>query len=437
MRKPPSDWLMRYASLLTLLAAYFFLTVLMNVVFVIYDDRFASSSIREFSISIFPVRTVRYWLLLFLPFLVVPPVAFCARRVFAKPMNVLTNWVPEFRAADYLVIAGACYAVVGYAMYRADAWELLKSGSDAISSVSARFELLDRLKFFERAILQSVLVFLTLYSLVRARCSLCPIWMLLFAANLILIATLLSWLNMKWPIVVLFGGIVACSALFGRYRVISSIVAGVAMICVYLLIATVVLRISHPSNQTSSSNQTSVLQTQESGVVKVVGAAISSSSRLAISGLVRMALPYPFYYRTFTDEGAVCGSIIDRIIRRENPCQPSLLIYEKMFIGDGFAGRGTAPAAFNISGYALDGWFGALIETVLAGVLIGAFMAVPATRSAMAGAVSVMGILTAYFLSQLPIEGVVIYDHGFLWWLLLVLAYGAVRHFVVDVRAPN
>jgi hypothetical protein len=98
-----------------------------------------------------------------------------------------------------------------------------------------------------------------------------------------------------------------------------------------------------------------------------------------------------------------------------------------MFKNDGFAGRGTAPAAFHITGYALDGWLGAIIETVLAAVLIGAFMAVPVNASAVSGTVVVMGILAAYFLSQLPFEGAIIYDHGMLWWLLLIIGYALAR----------
>jgi hypothetical protein len=148
---------------------------------------------------------------------------------------------------------------------------------------------------------------------------------------------------------------------------------------------------------------------------------------LTVSGLVRMALPYPFYYRTFTDEGPVCGTIMDRLALRRNACQPSLLVYERMFRNDGFAGRGTVPAAFHITGYALDGWFGAIIEAVLASVVIGAFMAMPANTNAVSGTIIVMGILSAYFFSQLPFEGAIIYDHGLLWWLLMTICYALLR----------
>jgi hypothetical protein len=446
-----SDRIARYAPLLTMLASYFFLTVLMNVVFVAYDDQSATSSIGVFLISAFPVQTAGYWILLFLPFLLLPPVAIIFQRILARPARMLAAWTPEFRLCDYLVITAVCYGIVIRGMYRADAWELLASASDAISSVWARFELLDRLQFFEQAILQSVLVFLTLYSLVYALRWRKLTWLSLFAVNLIAMTVLLVSLNMKWPVVVLYGGIVACVGLYGQHRVIYATIAAVAMVCVYLLVAAMVLRIPQTSRPGPSPSPAIVLEKNvpteknaagrksaaagkaiaEQGAVaveKLVRAAVSSSSHLATTGLIRMALPYPYYYRTFTNDGPVCGTLWDRVLRRQNPCQPSLLVYEKMFKNDGFAGRGTAPAAFHITGYALDGWLGAIIETIFAGALIGAFMAVPVQASAVSATAVVMGILSGYFLSQLPFEAAIVYDHGVLWWLLLVLCYAGARH---------
>jgi hypothetical protein len=37
----------------------------------------------------------------------------------------------------------------------------------------------------------------------------------------------------------------------------------------------------------------------------------------------------------------------------------------------------------------------------------------------------VMGALAAYYLSQLPLEAAIIYDHGLLWWGLLITGYAA------------
>ena len=448
--------LARYAPLLTVLLSYFVLTVLMNIVFVVYDDRFAALSLNFFSISAFPIHTPGYWILLLLPFLIVPPVAICVSRMLEGHLRTFAEWVPEFRLLDYLAITGVCYAIVVNAMYRADAWRLLWSGHNAASSVWARFELLDNLWFFERVTLQSLLVFLTLYSVMRAYRTRERVWILLFVLNLIAMITLLVLLNMKWPVIVLMGGVVACTAMFARHKIISTAIGTAGMVLLYLLVATVVMRLPPPSlapreaprMETAAKDSPGPEQTIASPakpgaeqtanripgdgakptVETTVKAASSWSAFLAVSGLIRMALPYPFYYRTFSEVGHVCGTIFDRVMRRHNPCQPSLLVYEQMFKDDGFAGRGTAPAAFHITGYALDGWLGAIVETVLAGIVIGAFMAVPSNASAVAGTALVMGVLTAYFFSQLPFEGAIIYDHGLLWWLLLVICYAAVRH---------
>lgn len=518
----------RYAPIVVMLISYFLLTVLMNIVFVAFDDRFARSSMKSFSISGFPFDSFGYWALLLLPFAIVPPIAILSGRLCENGARKIAEFLPEFRLLDYLIVTCFCYAVVALAMYRADAWGLLWEGSDAASAVRARFELLDRLSSFERALLQSVLVFLTLYSLVSTLRSRTLVWSSLFVVNLVVMAVLLISLNMKWPVVVLFGGVVTSTALFGKHRIIYSAVAVIVAVCIYALLATILLRIPQtsfgPRNDSvaamkaikaaASSSAPTLGPTMESTAKTIVSeetlvphgamlplarspesisteldnasapeettkhavspslletgpttestaktfvsampkkdvtfkkdvtlkgtivAAASSSGHLWTSGLVRMALPYPFYYKTFTDEGPVCGTILDRLERRNNPCQPSLLIYERMFGGDGFAGRGTAPAAFHITGYALDRWMGAILETVLVGIVIGAFMAVPLNASAVSGTVVVMGILAAYFFSQLPFEGPLVYDHGALWWVLLVLAYATVRRLTAKVRFP-
>ncbi len=427
----------RNAPLLTLLVAYLLLTVLMNVVF-LYDDSAADESVRPFSILDFPIQTVGYWVLLFLPFAVLPPIALFVRRLFQRSAKAAIVAVPEFRLLDYLFITGICYLVVSVAMYRADALELLLQGVDGASSVAARFDVLGRLHLLERAVLQSVLVFLTLYSLVRAIRSRSLLWLLIFAVNLVAMAALLVLLNMKWPIVVLFGGVVAAIALVGERRRIYLPIGVFGMVCVYMLVATVLLRLPQPGAPSQRPDHANTSMSPNSIVAKLQGTvetAIFASPKLAVTGLVRMAIPYPFYYRTFTDEGQVCGSLLDRVMRRPSPCLPSVLIYERMFKNDGFAGRGTAPAPFHVTGYALDSWFGAIVECVLTAIVIGAFMAVPVKQSSISSTIAVMGILSAYFFSQLPFEGAVVYDHGFVWWALLVAGYALLRRLVGKVQS--
>jgi hypothetical protein len=428
--KPRRDFVARNAPLLVLLTAYLILTVLMNIVFAIYDDQPALSSVKPFSIHDFPIWTPGYWILLFLPFVLVPPIAIFVREVFQRWVAGLVGLLPEFRLFDYLLIICVCYAIVVDAMIRADALGLLLHASDSVSSVEARFELLSRLRSYERSFLQSVLVFLTLYSLVRAMRFRSWLWLSIFAVNLIAMATLLVLLNMKWPVIVLFGGVVTATALFGRRRLLYTALGIGGMLCAYFLVATVVLRIPQPGGPQQERAGTTAQAYDNQAALSLKGtilAAVSSSPRLIVTGLVRMAIPYPFYYRTFTNEGPICGTILDRLEKHHIPCAPTQIVYERMFGDDGFAGRGTAPAPFHTTGYALDGWPGAIIETILTAIAIGLFMAVPARLSSMAGTITVMGVLTAYFFSQLPFEGPVLYDHGCLWWALLVVGYALIR----------
>ena len=140
----------------------------------------------------------------------------------------------------------------------------------------------------------------------------------------------------------------------------------------------------------------------------------------------RMALAVPYYYSMFSRENIVCGSVFNISFNEKNSCEPSLLVYARMFGNDGFSGRGTAPAASHITGYALDGWIGAIFCITITGIIIGGFLAVwPITqKSNMFTTIFVMGSQAAYFCTQLPFEGPIIYSHGILWWGLLVVFYG-------------
>jgi hypothetical protein len=161
-------------------------------------------------------------------------------------------------------------------------------------------------------------------------------------------------------------------------------------------------------------------------------AAIAASQHASYLGLTlfnRMAQPFPYYFEIFTKGGQICGTLIDRIQRKENPCQPSLVVYEQMF-HDEFVGRGTAPQAVHVYGYALNGWLGAIIEVLLASVVLGLFTCVPA-RNHVTATIAVMGGLTGYYFSQLPFEGPIIYDHGLLWWMLLVVGYAVLKKLVL------
>lgn len=173
------------------------------------------------------------------------------------------------------------------------------------------------------------------------------------------------------------------------------------------------------------SSVTSIAINPKELASKTVTAASQHAGYLSLTLFNRMAQPFPYYFEIFTKEGPICGTLIDRIQRKANPCQPSLVVYEHMF-HDEFAGRGTAPQAIHVYGYALNGWLGAIIEILLASVVLGILTCVPINNDVTA-TIAVMGGLTGYYFSQLPFEGAIVYDHGMLWWMLLLVGYSTLK----------
>jgi hypothetical protein len=272
-------------------------------------------------------------------------------------------------------------------------------------------------------------------------------WIGAFVINLMALSVFLVGLNMKWPVLVYYVALVLCAFLFSRhrpYRNTALIVVGIGI--AYVIVSVVVLRSAErglASRQiappTSTSQQEGPKLNRKEQARPKIGASeyaaevsqksMSLAPYFVINGLNRMAVAYPYYYQVFTEEGPVCGTLMDRIMRKTNPCHPANLIYERMYGADGFNGVATAPAAIHISGYAVGGWSGALIATVLTALAIGLFMGFwPMARaSTLAAAIFVMGGYTAYFFSQLPFEGPIIYDHGALWWAALLVGYMGCR----------
>ena len=172
----------------------------------------------------------------------------------------------------------------------------------------------------------------------------------------------------------------------------------------------------------SQNNNNAMLQGQNSdvlnGVVSVGAAAAYNAPMLMFNVVNRMAIIYPYYYQVFTKEGQVCGSVI-AAAKVGAACRPSTFIYTRMF-NDSFNGRGTAPAAVHISGYALGGWPIALVALLCASVILGLFASLPLHSSASIGALAITGAIVGYHFSQLPGEGPIFYDHGVFWVLLML-----------------
>jgi hypothetical protein len=181
-----------------------------------------------------------------------------------------------------------------------------------------------------------------------------------------------------------------------------------------------------PKSQDRPSQGSNVAVQSAGRISAVVDSGVDRGSRLAAALINRMAIAVPFYYAEFSEKGWVCGTVWDRVVRKPSPCSPAIYIYNRMFEGDAFQNRGTATAAVNISGYALGGWPVAIIATSLAGFMLGGFAAFGRDwdASPLRASIWIMGIQVAYFLTQLPFEGAIIYDHGALWWSGLVMLVG-------------
>jgi hypothetical protein len=256
-------------------------------------------------------------------------------------------------------------------------------------------------------------------------------------------------LNMKWPILIYYAGLVLAIFVYAkRYAYLKTILGGVLLVLVYFLISAFVFRLVPPAEvvppskiEESSSVRTENLPSskiagadenpggERSGVlgnvVGVGGAAVHNAPMLLFNVVNRMAIIYPYYYQVFTLEGAVCGGIVAQA-KVGQPCRPSTYIYSRIF-DDQFKGRGTAPAAVQISAYALGGWPLALFGLICASVVLGLFTTLPLSASATVGSLALTGAIAGYHFSQLPGEGPIFYDHGFFWTLLVLLLFGTWR----------
>jgi len=450
--------------LIVFLGFYFIATVLGNFFYhTSWAQAWVQSSVFDttdfFELS--TMRTPGYWILLLMPFAIVPPLAIFSARAAKALFSKATFRVPEFRRLDYVVITGVAYAYCYYRFRRSHVSEILSSGvADAWSSVAVRFEILEVLGFWPLMVMKSILIFLAVYSLIRAMRSREWFWIGAFLINLILLSEMLVSLNMKWPVLVYYVALIICVFLFSqRHPYRNTAVAGVGLAVTYLVISVVVQRYAETSilqkapiradpqhrayqldrfsgTKSRSTHNEAATRRREIDSSEYTAEVARKSASLApvlfANALNRMALPYPFYYQVFTEKGQICGTLVDRILRKTNPCHPSNLIYEKMYGEETFGGRATAPAAVHITGYALGGWSGALIATVLTSLVIGLFMGLwqSARTSTLAAAVFVMGGYSAYFFSQLPFEGPLIYDHGVLWWAVLLVGYTGYRFFL-------
>ncbi len=410
------------------LTAYLVTTVLGNVLYETPIGRhWPAIVITDFDWRQFETNFgVGYWSLLLVPFVVVPAIALLTRYI-ASPLVRRTAWViPDIATPIYLIFTSALFGIVIYKLGAASALkQFLSTSSSADAAVEARFAIRDALGTWPRIAVSSLLIFLSVYSGVRSSRD-GGYWTVILAFNTIALTGCLLLLSMKWPLVLFY--ITMALQYFVVDKTGGSIAKALAILLAaalsYILIAVILMRLA-PTDVEAVSRPTSSAPSRSNTAAETIRAALDYSPRLAMGIVNRMAMPVPFYWDYFSRNPKSCGTLFDSVFTRNpNLCQPSTLIYARMYPHDGFAGRGTAPAAFHIYEYARAGWAGTALALALGGVLIGFFLTLwpVADRNPVVLSAFIMGGPTAYHMSQIPLEGVVFYDNG-LWWGLSIVAW--------------
>jgi hypothetical protein len=430
-------WASKNLSPIMFLSAYFITVVVGNIIYTspLGRAQLESSSYTAAILQFDTLFSAGFWALLLVPFLVTPIVIKLVRSAMERHLHKAANLFAEFSKIDYAVITAACFAYVFFALLNADAFILFSSGVDALSSVEARFYIRNHAGFAAMVILMSVLPFLSIYSLIRWMRGDGVFWTAMTVSNAVIMTVFLTVLNMKWPILIFDIGLILAVFVYAQRRpYLKAAIGSVLLIAVYLLISTFVFRLVAPAESYDEAKARSNLTSKSPYyILRLADAAMRNAPMLAMAAVNRMAIIYPYYYQVFTTEGAVCGGIIEQA--RVGPaCRPSTFIYTRIFGDDGFRGRGTSPAAVHISGYALGGWPVAIFALIFASIILGIFACLPLDMNAIFGALAVTGGLVGYHFSQIPGEGPLIYDHGVLWVVLMLILYTVCRWIYDKVR---
>jgi hypothetical protein len=227
---------------------------------------------------------------------------------------------------------------------------------------------------------------------------------------------------MKWPVLLFFCGIALAVFVHSASRpYIKAGLASIVIVAAYLLISTFLFRAVETPVQIEAEAMVGDLTHVAEVNSRLFSSAFWAAPRLVAFAVNRMAVIYPYYLSTFSTDPSACGDLVG-YLRPGADCRPSTFIYQRMFVSDGFEGRGTAPAAVHITAFALGGLPLAGIALVLASVLMGMFTALPSQGNATVGAVAILGAIAGYHWSQLPGEGPLLYDHGLIWPFLVLAA---------------
>lgn len=436
------DFIATNIAAVVFLSCYFLTVVLGNI---IYATPLAASMLTSAGFGLdllyFPTSfTSGFWILLLLPFIAIPVLAPLLRVPLKRIVVPIVKLVPNFGKIEYAILLAAIYGIIGWTFWHTNIFGLIDRAADAREAIEARFALQSAMSFREQIVVYSILPFMASYSFVAAIKGDGKFWVLMTVINIILTTVILVAINMKWPILVFYIGLVAAIFVFSRkYAYLKAIVGVVILVVFYLAVSSYVFRWgptadsipSRPDSAVSSTTNGSqldgVIQKTKKSVTSIAAHSLANAPFLFAELVDRMAVAYPYYYKVFTEEGQICGSILDQVIPGPKKCAPTYVVYTRIFGKDGYEGRGTAPAAPQITSYAFGGWPGAFLAMLGTCVVLAAFAVIPLHGGAMAGAWTTVGATVGYHLSQLPGEGPIIYNHGLLWPLLFVGAYAILR----------
>ena len=449
-------WSLPQLPLHVFLIAYFFTVLLGNILYATpFGHDLPKLNIQNWQ-GFGAELGVGFWELMLLPVAFILLVLVVGK--LASPIaEKIEPAIPEFPLPLYLLMTGGLSFFVVAKLAEMHAVSRFFSGGNAISAVENRFALLADLGQSAQVSMKSLLVFLSIYGLIRAVRSGQAAWYIATGLTSVVLFVCLILLNMKWPPVIFVLTLGICLFVASEKRPYLKAGALTAIgIALYFTLSVVVLRwfpespVQKPpvamSEQReegrqpparSPSSEPNAKALSIDSAQQIIEGVQTNSLKLALVGLNRMAISAPYFFEFSEFAGASCQPTLERLwIKRDISCEPSLLVYSKVFGRDGFEGRGTAPAAINLYGYALAGWEGAMISTGIASVILGLFLSLWSSvkRNSVFAAAFVMGCYTAYFFSQLPVEGAILYDHGMLWWTVLVLAWSAL-HGVFSIAA--
>jgi hypothetical protein len=366
------------------------------------------SYIREmYGLNIF--GNIEYWALLFLPFAIVPLGSVVTKRYLRSRLRGV-NEIFTIDIGFIYFSFSILFASIVYSLYKSNALGLLFDAADAVAAVDNRFQLLGRLNFFEKILINSIVPLLSIICLIDFFQNKTRIKFMVTLLMVFFVSISLLMLNMKWPVLVYLTAIVC--AIFcceSKKPYLYALIGMIFVALMYLAVSSFILRIKD-NKFIDGPVSVSVIEKSTAQVNKDK----NRHFPLLIFPLFRMAAIPPYYFEYKKREGLLCGGLKTQF-KRGVACRPSTYIYGKIFPEDKFTGVGTAPSSTHITAYTLGGWSLSLLSMILISLILGFFSYFRIDGPPVEVAIKICGVVVGYHYSQLPFEGPIIYDHGFLW----------------------